>query len=69
MQFVSISGFFLYHRIRPSVSVFFLKVASTYVHVMRTAKNPKIGKIGAKIRASIYKKPRSPYFFKNVAKS
>ena len=30
--------------------------------IIRTTKNPKIGKIGVEIRASIYKKPWSPYF-------
>ena len=32
--------------------------------VIRPAENPKIGKIEAKIRESVYKKPRSPYFLK-----
>ena len=32
--------------------------------IIRTAENPKIVKIGAEIRASIYKKPRSLYFLK-----
>ena len=32
--------------------------------IIRTVENPKIGKIGAEIRASVYKKPRSPYFLK-----
>ena len=37
--------------------------------VIRTAENPKIGKIRAEILASIYKKLWSPCFVKNVTKS
>ena len=44
--------FFLYCRVRPSVSVFFLGWR-VRMSVIRTAKIPKIGKIDAKIRASV----------------
>ena len=37
--------------------------------IIRTAKIPKIGKIGAKIRASIYLKTSESVFTKNVKKS
>ena len=59
---------FLYHRIHPSISVFFFRVR-VRMSVIRTAKDLKIGKIGEKIHVSVYKKPRSPYFLKNVTKS
>ena len=55
--------FLLYHQIHPSVSVGFLGWR-VRMSVIWTAENPKIGNIGAKIRASIYKKPQSPYFLK-----
>ena len=45
--------FFLYHRVRPSVSVSFLGWRIR-ISVIQTAKIPKIGKIGAKIWASVY---------------
>ena len=44
--------FFLYHRVRPSVSVFFFRWR-VRMSVIRTAKIPKIVKIKAKIRASV----------------
>ena len=34
--------------------------------IIRTVENPKIGKIGAKIRLSVYKKPQSLYFQKEL---
>ena len=44
--------FFLYRWVRPSVSVFFFGWR-VRMSVIQTAKIPKIGKIGAKIRASV----------------
>ena len=43
---------FLYHRVRPSVSVFFFGWR-VCMSVIQTAEIPKIGKIRAKIRASV----------------
>ena len=56
---------FLYYQIRLSVSVVFLGWR-VRMSIIRTAKNPKMDKIRAKIRASIHKKPRSLYFLKKI---
>ena len=45
--------FFKCHQICPSISVFFLGWR-VRMSIIQTAENPKIGKIGAKIRTSIY---------------
>ena len=37
--------------------------------IIWNAEKPKNGRIGAEIRASVYKKLRSQYFLKNVMKS
>ena len=37
--------------------------------IIRTSKNLKMGKIGAQIHASAYKKPQSPYSLKKFTKS
>ena len=33
--------------------------------IIRTTEKLKVGKIGAKVRSSVYKKPRSLYFLRN----
>ena len=64
----------------PCPSVFFLIPPDPSVHfcgffgcqvrmsIIRTTENPKNGKIGAEIHASVYKKLWSPYFLKKYYK-
>ena len=52
--------------LRPSVRFRIFLGWRVRMSVIRTAKIPKINKIKAKIRASVYYKTSEPYFQKNI---
>ena len=68
MQSVSVRVFFVYHRVRPSVSMFFL--GGEYVcPLYGQLKLLKSAKSGRKSVRPFIKKLQNPYLPKNVKKS